>query len=351
MARKFLGGAGHVSNVFGAGQAVWAGAGALWAGLVIVSTWAFTTVSAVMDQGWGAVFLAGLAAASAAAVALAVLLFGIAALAHAIRRIWRSPPSAPDLRSNPGEGHAEVETDRHGSLEKRVADLEAQFGQVFGELQPAIAGLSELQRSSAENLSASIAGLRQAVAEAAGRHDAAAAEWRKAIADAEAFAKQYTDGRIVNLEHALEQFRLRLDALDGQMGVFQRGVYKLLRARDAERMMQKAAAEVAARSARLSRADPREYSDAAAWRAEYENWALYIGDFWRALSDWTEGVPDPLDVQDERDLDAVSPPESPLLSSFENQQRYRRFAVANERFARMKDTALKFVSAQGNPPL
>lgn len=169
---------GRVSDAFGAWQAVAAVGGAAWGALVAVSTWAFSTISSFMDQGWGAVFLAGLGAASAAALALGATFYGLAALTNGYAR-FKAPsaaatqapskgtaPAAPRAAPVWDDGSPEARLrltrehmgDTAFKLHMRLLDLETRHGDVAARLDAMQAdrdrALGELRERTAEEIAA-----------------------------------------------------------------------------------------------------------------------------------------------------------------------------------------------------
>jgi hypothetical protein len=187
MALKILRGAGHVSNVYGAVQAAGAVGGSLWGSLVIVSTLAFGSVQAVANQGWGAMFLAGLAVGSVAALCLAGLMFGLAALARAYRWIRPLPPPVGE----PGAVQAGSSADVRDALA-------GQAGAAQEEL-----------RLEAERLAC--------------RQDEAEAKVTAGIAGTKTLVEGYASTLHDHLTDAFDLLSQRLDAVQERLGALEEG--------------------------------------------------------------------------------------------------------------------------------
>jgi hypothetical protein len=327
-------------------------------------SWIAGKAELVAAQGWAAVALvAGLLGS------LTVIALGLAALALLA---WRGRPAgaAPtkfatherladvldmlEAAKAAGDSTSELLSAQGSTIDTLSKHL-GSHDAALRDLRQAMADLAEAQKATARDLSGAATGLRQAIVDAAGENNRAIAGLEQRIADVEMAAKTRSDQAHALFERLFDGLRERQDGLEAALGESERGVRRRLRARDDLRALEGMAADIAARFGRLSRADPQSYAGAAEWRvvsqlefpatkpqpiseacgsglrpripnwdttewrADHDEWQRLVGEFCRALARWDpNGVaPNPFALK-HRDIQAVTPPESELLSGFDN---------------------------------
>ncbi|WP_140887543.1 hypothetical protein [Muricoccus nepalensis] len=179
--------------------------------------------------------------------------------------------------------------------------------------------------------------------------DSIIAEMATQISQVEERVRDRLDGTRDGIIDSIKDIRKGLGSLQTQQKEFERQITDLLRARDANRRMKYLAGEIDHRFDRLVKAQTVYYPNGPAWKADYENWKLFVEEFYSTIARWAQGIVDPFGIQDDRELDDVNVPEGELLSSFENQQRYRRLVIAGDRYFQIKTKALDFIATKATP--
>ena len=164
---------------------------------------------------------------------------------------------------------------------------------------------------------------------------------------------QAARGAIDGLKEAIQlQMKQLSDSIaheSEQRRNFEQLISSVLRARDAEQLLKSYSGRAEALYERLRHADPQDYADATAWAKEYGEWQSSMYDFWNVASGWVKHTPSPFPADTEK-LGAVNPPDSILITPFENQHRYRTMVVAQDLLVSSKHRVLTSISNQANLP-
>lgn len=370
---------GRVSDAYGAWQAILAVGGTAWAVLVAVSGAAFTTIQGVMDQGWGAVFLAALGAASAAALALAALFFGLAALAGGFRRVW-PPPAPPRQEAAPADGDArqtapqappsvrelaEAVRDDFSALEKRVSEIGAKADRLEAlceNLRNAIHANAATAREEGEALREAIRKSVASALEQVRKEQEASAARLKAVEEAaERRTKAVFDvlsdefgpkigGLDAKIDEYAECLGERLRGLETALRDSRRQVFDILRACDDAERLRSLDTKATGLFDKLFFAKERDYPDEDAWRTEYLSWKGCIENYWAILRSHSGSVGEPFALT-EGDFDGKNGiPGNALFARDAMRVLYQIMLVVNERHARLRDNASVFMAEKCRPP-
>ena len=130
---------------------------------------------------------------------------------------------------------------------------------------------------------------------------------------------------------------------------FQELISNVLRARDAEQLLKNYSGRAEILYEKLRRADPHDYAGPDEWANEFGEWQSNMYDFWRTADGWVKHLPDPFRPETKK-LGAVNPPDSIIITPFENQHRYRTMVVVQDWLVSSKDRVLASISNAANPP-
>jgi hypothetical protein len=193
------------------------------------------------------VFLAGLGAVIAAALALAAVFFGLAAFAVGFRRIWPLPAQAG--RASKASGAPEVRDAQQPAAVAAAAPVYT---------WPAMETAYEDQS----------------------RENRVAVELRAKIADVETVAKTRIDQGYSLFKRHYEELGARQGALERELGRLRNEIERRFRVRDAARVLMELRAELEPLGERLLIGERTEFPNAEAWQVAYRKWHEQTKNFW-----------------------------------------------------------------------